>query len=121
MNVIARYIVAFCFVLSSDLVREPRVVRAEDIIASRLVSRICSDEGTWLWCTTLHPSQCEEFAQALVGPCMERVQTIDHPDAHTEPFLRSQLAQCVEAALRARYAAVRKKVSECSQLPIKLR
>jgi len=121
MKVVSGVVVSVCAALSLTCLGISQQAQANPAVTESFVSRICADGGAWLWCTTLNPSACSEFARSVVEPCVDRVRTMGHMDAPVNLLQEVQVSAGVDTALRTRYRAIRKNVTDCSQLPIQIR
>lgn len=86
----------------------------------QLATVICADQGQWLKCYQMEPSQCQKVAHGIVGPCVTSILGRVTGQVNEPQGLETaqELQNCFNKRFNSSYAALKVETPECQE-PLK--
>lgn len=93
-----------------------------DTFNQRVSAMVCADQGEWLSCYSLEPSECSKVADSFVEPCTQAILgSVSSMLSFQEGMTTAtRLLECFNVRFEDAYGAQRVSTPECSQPPAHL-
>lgn len=93
-----------------------------DSFSQKVSAMVCSDEGKWLSCYQMEPSECSNVADSFVQPCTQEIlgsvsSMLSYQEGRNTA---KRLLECFNERFEESYAAQRLSTEECKQPPAHL-